>query len=245
LLDAQDVRGTFGFAAPGAILSAVGATCHPYKLTRSLLEAIARQGGRVHELTEITGWSATRNQVVLDTKRGPRIKAKYIVVAAGYESQAYLPRKVARFHSTYAIVSKPVSRRPLWYRNSLIWETKTPYLYLRATADGRVLVGGRDENFQSARKRDALIRRKSAELHSDFAKLFPRIGFEIDFAWAGTFAETKDGLPYIGNPAATRVFYAMGYGGNGITFSIVAANLIVDAILKRKNPDAEIFSFKR
>ena len=37
----------------------------------------------------------------------------------------------------------------------------------------------------------------------------------------------------------------MGYGGNGITFSVVAANLIVDAILKRKNPDAEIFSFNR
>ena len=245
LLDARDVRETFGFSAPGAILSAIGATCHPYKLTRALLNAIARQGGSVHELTEITGWSATRNQVILETKRGPRIKAKYVVVAAGYESQEYLPKRVARFHSTYAIVSKPVPKRPLWYRNSLIWESKTPYLYLRTTADGRVLVGGRDENFQSAGKRDALIGRKSAELHSDFEKLFPRISFEIDFAWAGTFAETKDGLPYIGNPLGRRVFYAMGYGGNGITFSVVAANLIVDAILKRKNPDAEIFSFDR
>ena len=37
----------------------------------------------------------------------------------------------------------------------------------------------------------------------------------------------------------------MGYGGNAITFSIIAANLIVRAILKRKNPYAEIFSFNR
>jgi glycine/D-amino acid oxidase-like deaminating enzyme len=116
---------------------------------------------------------------------------------------------------------------------------------LRTTADGRVLLGGRDENFQSAGKRDALIGRKSRELTTDFKKLFPRISFEIDFAWAGTFGETKDGLPYIGNPYERRVFFALGYGGNGITFSVIAANLIVDAILKRKNPDAEIFSFNR
>jgi glycine/D-amino acid oxidase-like deaminating enzyme len=245
LLGERDLRATFGLSAPGAILSAVGATCHPYKLTSSLMNAITRQGGLVHDLTEITRWSATRNQVVLDTKRGPRIKAKYVVVAAGYESQDYLPKNVTRFHSTYAIVSKPVSKRVMWYRNSLLWETKSPYLYLRTTVDGRVLVGGRDENFQSAGKRDALIGRKSAELQLDFEKLFPRIRFEIDFAWAGTFGETVDGLPYIGNPCESRVFYAMGYGGNGITFSIIAANLIVDAILKRRNPDAEIFSFNR
>ena len=154
LLGEQDVRETFGFSAPGGILSAVGATCHPYKLTSSLMNAITHQGGVVHDLTEVTGWSATRNQVVLDTKRGPRIKAKYVVVAAGYESQDYLPKNVTRFHSTYAIVSKPVSKRAMWYRNSLLWETKSPYLYLRTTADGRVLLGGRDENFQSAGKRE-------------------------------------------------------------------------------------------
>ena len=78
-----------------------------------------------------------------------------------------------------------------------------------------------------------------------FSGWLTRIRFEFDFAWAGTFGETNDGLPYIGNPYESRVFYAMGYGGNGITFSIIAANLIVDAILKRKNPDAEVFSFNR
>jgi hypothetical protein len=66
LLGEQDVREAFGFSAPGAILSAVGATCHPYKLTSSLMNTITRQGGVVHDLTEIAGWSATRNQVVLE-----------------------------------------------------------------------------------------------------------------------------------------------------------------------------------
>jgi glycine/D-amino acid oxidase-like deaminating enzyme len=67
----------------------------------------------------------------------------------------------------------------------------------------------------------------------------------MDFWWAGTFAETKDGLPYVGPFDHKRVLYALGYGGNGITFSAVAANLLRDRILDVRNPDAEIFSFDR
>jgi glycine/D-amino acid oxidase-like deaminating enzyme len=31
----------------------------------------------------------------------------------------------------------------------LIWNTADPYLYVRTTADNRVLVGGRDEDFHA------------------------------------------------------------------------------------------------
>jgi len=37
----------------------------------------------------------------------------------------------------------------------------------------------------------------------------------------------------------------LGSGGNGITFSVVAAEIIRDMLLSKKNPDAGIFSFKR
>ena len=127
----------------------------------------------------------------------------------------------------------------------MIWETKTPYLYLRTASDGRIFVGGRDEEFSDPRKRDALIGRKSRQLLADFRKLFPDVPFEIDFAWAGTFGETRDGLPYIGTAGSKRVYYAMGYGGNGITFSIVAADMIADALTGKKNRDAPLFGFDR
>ena len=38
------------------------------------------------------------------------------------------------------------------------------------------------------------------------------------------------------------IWYALGYGGNGITSSVIAAQLLRDAINGRVNPDAEIFA---
>ena len=42
-----------------------------------------------------------------------------------------------------------------------------------------------------------------------------------------------------------RTWFALGYGGNGITFSVVAAQAIRDEILGHPNPDAELFGFGR
>lgn len=245
LLDERDLRTTFGFSAPAAILSEAGATCNPYQLTSGLLGEVVSAGGKVYDLTKVAGWSVARRHVDIVTAAGHRIRAKFVVVAAGYESQAYLSKLVTQFHSTYALASKPGSRSEPWHRGSMLWETKRPYLYARTTPDGRIIIGGRDENFSSPRKRDALIRQKSRLLRADFAKRFPHVAFDLDFAWAGTFGETRDGLPYIGAADSPRVLYAMGYGGNGITFSVVAANVISDAVTRRKNVDAAIFAFNR
>lgn len=40
-------------------------------------------------------------------------------------------------------------------------------------------------------------------------------------------------------------YFALGYGGNGITSSYIAAGLLVDLFLQRRNPDLEIFRFDR
>ena len=46
-------------------------------------------------------------------------------------------------------------------------------------------------------------------------------------AWCGTFSTTKDGLPFIGTwPGTKHIFFDLGYGGNGITFSMIGAQII-------------------
>jgi glycine/D-amino acid oxidase-like deaminating enzyme len=76
--------------------------------------------------------------------------------------------------------------------------------------------------------------------------LFPTIDLKPTCAWAGTFAETDDGLPYIG-PARQflRGYFALGYGGNGIVFGLIAARIICDLFLGRQNRDAALFGFDR
>ena len=107
-------------------------------------------------------------------------------------------------------------------------------------------MGGKDVPFSSAQQRDRLITEKTKSLEQSFEKLFPAISFKTDFEWAGTFASTKDGLPYIGSiPQRQHTYFALGFGGNGITFSSIAADIIRDLLSGRKNKDAEIFSFDR
>jgi glycine/D-amino acid oxidase-like deaminating enzyme len=244
-LDGAELEAQFGFSAPAAILSEVGAQVNPYLLTHFLLEKITQKGGQVFDQTTVESWSPDKRKVRLRTDRGFTIQAKYVVVASGYESQLYLKKNVTRLHSTYALVSKPIPKESIWHKKALIWETKRPYLYLRTTADHRIILGGRDEAFYSPYKRDKLIGRKQKELEADFKKLFPDIPFHTDFAWAGTFGETEDGLPYIGSYDQPRILYAMGYGGNGITFSTTAADMLKDIILGKKNRDAALFGFDR
>ena len=83
-------------------------------------------------------------------------------------------------------------------------------------------------------------------LKKDFSKLFPEIELIPEFSWTGTFGSTKDALPYIGTYKKTpHTYYALGFGGNGITFSVIAAEIILDMIMGRKNKDASLFSFNR
>ena len=117
---------------------------------------------------------------------------------------------------------------------------------MRATKDGRVICGGEDEEFADEDRRDALIPKKSARLSEKLKKLFPELDTEPEFAWAGSFGTTTTGLPYIGHvPRHPGVHAVMGYGGNGITYSQIAAEIVASAIDGREDSDAGLFAFER
>lgn len=245
LLDRGALNECYGFTAPAGILSRQAAKLNPYKLSHFLLEEVTKMGGQVFDSTEVSEFQADEKGVHLRTNEGFEIEAEHLIIACGYESQKYVSKKVTQLNSSYALVSKPYSKLPLKRPDALLWETKTPYLYLRTTADGRIMIGGRDELFYDPDKRDSLLPAKKLQLIRDFNVLFPEIELEVDFAWAGTFAETADGLPYIGTFDAPNVHFAMGYGGNGITFSVIAAQIICDEIKGNSNQDRQLFSFDR
>ena len=135
---------------------------------------------------------------------------------------------------------------PGWPDWRLVWETARPYFYARTTSDRRIIIGGEDEPYVSAAQRDRLLAEKSRALQRRFKQWFPQIRFDLAYAWAGTFAETKDGLPFIGSHRSfPRGCFALGYGGNGITFSVLAGGIIRDFCCGRTNADAALFRLDR
>ncbi|WP_425613412.1 NAD(P)/FAD-dependent oxidoreductase [Anatilimnocola sp. NA78] len=232
--------------AAGAILSRGDAQIDPYRFTRQLLRSAITKGLRAHAGTKVVSVSEEDSQVVVATDHG-RITADRIVYATGYATKPFLDGETSgSLHSTYAVISEPLGKIPGWPDECLLWETARPYFYARRTDDGRALIGGGDTMFSTDHERDGLVERKIEALVARFLELFPEATFTPDYAWAGTFAETKDGLAYIGQPAdRPRAYFALGYGGNGITFSTIASQLIADLYLGRPNPDAEVFRFGR
>ena len=245
-LEENEIREKFGFSRPAGILSEDGAEADAYKITHSILEKMIPKGLRVYDNTEIVSIRHGKHGVELTAMNNKRIAAKKLVIACGYESQKYIPFKVQELHSTFAIASEPFEQKKFWFRNALIWETREPYLYLRTNRENRIIAGGKDIPFTNPNKRDGLLPLKAKSLEQSVAKLFPEIEFKTDFQWAGTFASTKDGLPYIGTISQRpHTWFALGFGGNGITFSLIAAIIIRDLLNGKKNKDAEIFRFDR
>ena len=244
--DDTEVSSQFSFSRPAALVSQQAAELDSHRLAHALLALAARRGTRIFDRTQVEKYHTDRNGVRLQTDRGCKVVASHAVFATGYESQEFLSRHIVALRSTYALASEPLDEFPGWWERCLIWETLRPYLYLRTTDDNRAIVGGEDDDFHNPSRRDRRVNRKTDRLASRFSAMFPAIELEVAFRWAGTFGETKDGLPYIGQVRQMpRCHFALGFGGNGITYSFIAAEIIRDALLQRPNGNACLFGFDR
>ena len=146
----------FGIDRDAAILSHDNLALDPRKLTAGLLlNALARKA-RFYAPVEALAIEDSRDDVVVGTDRGPAITARHLVLATGYELTDIVPATAHRVISTWAIATSRQPRK-IWPRAAFIWEASEPYLYTRATADGRVICGGEDEDFTDETRRDALI----------------------------------------------------------------------------------------
>ena len=246
-LDEASVYKQFGFASHGGILSGVAAAIDTYRLTHSLLQFNLEKGLKIYDRTPAISIKHNQRNVLIKTPDKFMIKAKKLVYATGYEVVDFVSKPIVKLASTYAIASESFnSPQKLGKNDAVIWNTADPYLYMRTTNDNRIIIGGRDEEFFSHLKRDRLIPQKTRQLKKDFERMFPAIPFKTEFSWAGTFGSTKDGLPYIGAyKKLPNSLFALGFGGNGITFSQVAGEIIASIIKGQKNKDVELFSFER
>jgi glycine/D-amino acid oxidase-like deaminating enzyme len=246
VLDEKAIRKIVDFRAPLALWSNTGGEVDPWRLTRALLEGCAKREFAMYDRTEATRIVRGKRSVEVTTNRGT-IFARNVVIAAGYEAERFLPEKVAILHSTFALVTEPVKAFAGWGQRCLLWESARPYLYARTTSDNRIMVGGEDVPFRDPDHRDALVPSKCETLLQKVRRLFPRIEMEPAYAWAGTFGETEDGLPYIGSHPAgdPHVQYALGYGANGMPFSAIAAEIVAAAILGKPHKYGNTFSFDR
>ena len=129
----------------------------------------------------------------------------------------------------------------------MVWDTDVPYHYGRWTPDGRIILGGEDEPRRQVRSRDAALQRHARSLMTHLVSLFPALdGIEPEYSWEGLFATTPDGLPYVGSHRRyPRQLFALGYGGNGMTFGYMAAEIVRRFVMGKETDADRFFGFGR
>lgn len=236
----------FDIATEGAILSQGAGELDPARAAAGCLRAAQRLGTVVASPFEVTGLSSGRREVEVVSKDGITLRASHAIMATGYEMIEGLPAPEVEIVASWAIATKPVSARSFWPRRCLIWEASQPYLYMRSTQDDRILIGGEDMKVSSPDQRRKLIAAKSRRLLAKAQRLLKRDDLELDFAWAGAFAESSNGLPVLRqHPELSRVFTILGAGGNGITFGVIGAAMARAWVEGKRDPDGDLFDGRR
>ena len=249
-LEPPALRRVVGFDAAGAIRTRGNAQGDPFRACIGLLRAAAASGARIYERSPVRSIRPSAREVVLRTAGGS-IRADRVVIATGYATPYFKPLH-ARFRmlNTYVVATRPLTateRRRVRLGAVMLWDTGRPYHYARWTADHRLVLGGRDRPAVSERRREAALHEGTTGVHADFARLYPALAdISIDYRWEGLFATTPDGLPYIGpHRRYPRQLFALGYGGNGMTFGFLASRLLLDWYRGERSADHDLFGFAR
>jgi glycine/D-amino acid oxidase-like deaminating enzyme len=245
-LSEKELERRFSVKRPAALLTPDAAEADPFLLAHHLVQKSVEAGMRVFERTAVVEMVSSENSVLLTLSNGTALRARKVIFATGYEATDLFKKPIVDLYSSYVAVTPPHAPVPAWFHEHLVWETARPYLYLRMTSDGRLLMGGEDSHISDLKVCEQELPEKTKKLLQKTEDLLTGTTLEVDRSWAGIFGTTKDSMPYIGGiEGLPNVYFALCYDANGMTFSVIAGRILLDLLSGRSNDDARIFRFDR
>ncbi len=244
-LGRNEIASKFSFEKDGALLTLGDAEVNPLKFVQGVLRKAENLGVHLFPYTEVIDVLDVSDHLDIRTS-GQNFFAKNIVYTTGYETTPVGKRVGADINRSYVMVSNVVKDLSDWHEQALIWETQRPYLYARTCKEGRIIVGGLDEDKPEAPQSEELIMKRAENLLKQIKELFPQYDLSIDYAYAASFGESIDNLPFIGqHPTKDKHYYLLGYGGNGTVYSMLGSHILRDLLTGQKNDDAEIVQLEK
>lgn len=245
-LSPEEISVRYNMESQPGILSEEGASIDAFRAAHELISRNHAGGMQVFDHTAVKEFQYEPDHVKIITEEGFFIRSKRIVFCTGFETLRMFRKKYADVISTFACVSEQSFNLYPQLKDLLIWDTADPYIYIRTTDDGRLLVGGEDIPFKYNPVSEKMKGKKRDKLIKKIQKLFPTLTFLEDYTWAGAFGVTKDGLPFIGeHPDFPNAIFVLGLGGNGITFSVQGMELVLKILAGEDHPLLHYYRFDR
>jgi len=218
----------------GAMHEPDGIGVHPLKLAFAYLRAARAQGVKVHPASPVIGFE-TKNGVHHLKTPGGTVRARAVGFATGgYTSNGLHPSLDSKIMPilSNSLVTRPLTPQEIAATNfrthEVITDTRTLRFYYRLLPDLRLQIGSRS----SITGADAPNPRHMAVLVNGMRRKFPALrDIRIDYSWWGWVDVSHDMMPRITQPDPSQsVFYALGYGGNGVSFSAHAGRRMAQRI---------------
>ena len=233
--------------AAGALHEPDGIAIHAAKLAFGYLRMARELGAKVHTASPVMGWKTIGGIHHLTTPGGTVRACKVAIATAAYTAPGLHPLTKSRL---MPILSNSIVTRPLTtseieacgFKTKLVLtDTRTLRHYYRLLPDNRVQIGSRS----AITGADAPNDKHLSGLKEGLYRKFPVLrDVQIDYSWWGWVDVSHDMMPRIFQPdPAQQIFYAMGYGGNGVMYSAQAGRRMAQLVAgKGKELDLPIFT---
>ncbi len=221
--------------AAGALYEPDGVGVHPLKLAFGYIKKARALGVKIHPASPVLGWETINGVHHLRTPGGV-VRARRVAVATGgYTPQGLhksLTNKIMPILSNSMVtrVLTPQEREEAGLKSTtFITDTRTLRFYYRLLPDGSMQIGSRS----ALTGADAENGRHLDLLKEGLYRKFPSLrNIPIAYSWWGWVDVSHDMMPRITQPdPKEQVFYAFGYGGNGVSFSAHAGRRLAERVM--------------
>ncbi len=111
LLNESQIKKLSGLKASAALYSEDAAQMDPFLFTHELLQKTIDKQCQAFDLTDIKKIKETNSGAVLTCSNGAIIACNKFIFANGYECQSDFKNRITELNTTYAIISKPLSKK--------------------------------------------------------------------------------------------------------------------------------------
>lgn len=243
MIDAKELRRTVRserFA--GALRLPAHAIVNPAKLAVGMRGAIESRGVVVSERSRVLRIEPGHT-VRIRTEFADVEAAQVVVALNGYAPQiGVLANRILPL-CNYVCATEPLSSAQWeaigWSGRESLADTRVMFMYLRPTADGRIVFGGESAPYFYGGRPSSGNHRAAVELlQQSLLQTFPQLaGIGFSHAWGGTMGFTADFVPTIGRlDDAPNVFHAGGFNGEGVVMTQVAGRILAELVSGERGP---------
>jgi glycine/D-amino acid oxidase-like deaminating enzyme/nitrite reductase/ring-hydroxylating ferredoxin subunit len=212
---------------------------NPVKYVYGLAQAFETAGGVIVQDCRITAVK-NNDRVEVHTSNG-MYDATDIIYAT------HIPPGINLLHlrcSPYRTYAMAVTLQDDDYPKALAYDMLDPYHYYRSQwVNGQqyLIAGGKDHKTGQEENTDYIFTKLEATIRENF------MVDKIAYKWSSQYFEPADGLPYIGHLPGhpEHIYVATGFGGNGMTYSHIAAETLCSMLLNKESPLIELFNPNR